>query len=84
MKRIQVQLTEDQERRLRRRATTSGKSIAGAIREAVDRYVGEDDREARIQRALTAMNRFRSRDHATDVSVNHDKYLAEIYGRRKK
>ena len=40
-----------------------------------------DDREARIQRALAAMNRFRSRDRATDVSEKHDRYLAKIYGR---
>jgi len=40
-----------------------------------------DDREARIQRALAAMSRFRSRDRATDVSEKHDHYLAEIYGR---
>jgi len=71
----------EQERRLRRKATASGDSIAGVVRHAVDRYVSDDDREARIQRALAAMNRFRSRDRATDVSEKHDHYLAEIYGR---
>jgi predicted DNA-binding protein len=80
MKRIQVQLTEEQERRLRKRASASGTSIARAIREAVDRYVSEDDREARIQRALAVMSRFRDRDEADDLGANHDRYLAEIYG----
>jgi hypothetical protein len=79
MKRIQVQLTDAQERRLRKRASASGKSIAGTIRDAVDKYVDEDDREARIRRALGAMSGFRDRRGATDVGVNHDRYLTEVY-----
>ena len=58
MKRIQVQLTEEQEKRLRRRANSSGRSLASVIRDAIDRYVLEDDREARIHRALAAMGRY--------------------------
>lgn len=79
MKRIQVQITEEQEKALRRKARASGRSIAGIIRDAVDRYVARDERECRIQRALAAMARFRDSGGATDVSVNHDRYLAEIY-----
>ena len=79
MKRLQVQLTEAQERSLRRRASADGHSIARVVREAVDRYVVDDDREARIQRALAVMGRHRSTDHAKDVSQAHDRYLADIY-----
>jgi len=79
MRRIQVQLTEEQERRLRRKANSSGRSLARVIRDAVDRYVVEDDREARIQRALAAMGRYSDRAGATDMSVNHDRYLADAY-----
>ena len=63
MERIQIQVTEKQKPALRRKATASGKSIAGVIRDAVDRYVAEDDREARIERVLTALRRgFRDRE----------------------
>ena len=80
MERIQIQVTEKQKTALRRKATASGKSIAGVIRDAVDRYVAEDDREARIERVLTAMRRgFRDREGATDLGVNHDRYLVDVF-----
>ena len=54
MERIQIQVTEEQKTALQRKAAASGKSIAGVIRDAVDRYVAADDRESRIERVLTA------------------------------
>jgi len=79
MKRIQVQLTEEQEKRLRRRANSSGRSLASVIRDAIDRYVLEDDREARIHRALAAMGRYSDPAGGTDSGTNHDRYLADAY-----
>ena len=73
-----MQVTEKQKIALRRKAAASGKSIAGVIRDAVNRYVVEDDRESRIERVVTAMRRgFRDREGATDVGVNHDRYLVD-------
>ena len=70
MERIQIQVTEEQKTALQRKAAASGKSIAGVIRDAVDRYVAADDRESRIERVLTALRRgFRDREGATDVGV---------------
>jgi hypothetical protein len=78
MKRIQIQLTERQEKALRHRASVSDRSLSAVIRDAVDRYVAEDDREGRINRAIAAMRRgFRDRDGARDVAENHDLYLAD-------
>ncbi|TMG38286.1 MAG: ribbon-helix-helix protein, CopG family, partial [Chloroflexi bacterium] len=63
MERIQIQVTEEQKTALQRKAAASGKSIAGVIRDAVDRYVAADDRESRIERVLTALRRgFRDRE----------------------
>ncbi len=84
MKRIQIQLTEAQERAVRRRASTSGHSVASVIREAVERYVADDDRESRIRRAVAAMGRFKPAGGATDVSEEHDRYLADIYAAKKR
>jgi predicted DNA-binding protein len=83
MKRIQVQLTEAQERAVRRRASNAGHSVARVIREAVERYVADDERESRIQRAVAVMARFKPADGATDVSAEHDRYLAGIYAAKK-
>lgn len=79
MIRTQVQLTETQAEKLRRIAAARGVSMAAVIREAVDRLPDRDDRGERWARALAAVGKGHDRDGATDVSVHHDEYLAEIY-----
>jgi hypothetical protein len=53
--------------------------MATVIREAVDELLDGDDYQARVRRALAAVGKFRDREGATDLGVNHDKYLAEAY-----
>lgn len=80
MTRMQVQLTEEQVQTLRRLSAETGRSIADLIREGVDRYVRAEkrgDRKEQIERALRAIGRFSS-GH-TDVSADHDRYLAEAF-----
>ncbi|HUP48047.1 MAG TPA: ribbon-helix-helix protein, CopG family [Thermoanaerobaculia bacterium] len=80
MRRMQIQLTEDQLARLRDLAAAHGRSMADVIRESVDRYVRSErpvDREELQRRALAAIGKFRS--NRSDVSENHDRYLAEAY-----
>ena len=80
MIRTQVQLTESQMKALRQASAETGKSVAELIRQGVDRYLAgrnEPSREERIRRAIRAAGRFSS--GASDVSVNHDKYLAKAY-----
>ena len=79
MHRIQIQLTDAQERALREMARLRGQSISALIREGVDRLIAPVDaaRAAaleRMERALGAGN-----SGLSDVSRNHDKYLAEAY-----
>jgi Arc/MetJ-type ribon-helix-helix transcriptional regulator len=75
MVRTQIQLREDQVRRLKRRAAQRGVSMAELIREAVDRSLASDDLEARWQRALSVAGKFRS--GRSDISENHDEYFVE-------
>jgi Arc/MetJ-type ribon-helix-helix transcriptional regulator len=75
MVRTQVQLSEEQAESLRRLAAERRKSIAAVIREAVDLLLGEDDRKARIERALAVGGRYSS--GTGDVSEKHDEYFAE-------
>lgn len=75
-----MQLTESQMKALREASAATGKSVAELIRQGVDRFLAarfEPTREERIERAIRAAGRFSS--GLTDVSANHDKYLAEAF-----
>ncbi len=79
MVRTQIQLTEEQARALKAAATRQGVSMAELIRQGVDRILEEQERAEKWRRASALLGRYTDRDGATDVSVNHDKYLDEIY-----
>jgi hypothetical protein len=80
--RTQIQLTEDQSRRLHQEARRSGKSVAEVIRRSVDEYLeqaserslGLPTREA----AMKVAGLFHSGNN--DVAARHDDYLDEAYG----
>ncbi len=87
--RTMVQLTEEQLTALREMAKARNTSVAKLVRESVAQYIviveKASDREEKRRRALEFIEMmkkepFHDKDGATDVSVNHDKYLAEIYG----
>jgi hypothetical protein len=81
MVRTQVQLTEEQSRALKLISARQGRSVAELIRQSVDNLVrsqGLVEAKERRRRAIAAAGRFRSGQ--TDLSVEHDRYLAEIYG----
>jgi len=80
MVRTQIQLTERQSRRLRALAKRQGVSMAELIRRAVDQATNAslmtDEQEARA-RALEVVGKYV--DTASDVSEEHDRYLAEAF-----
>jgi metal-responsive CopG/Arc/MetJ family transcriptional regulator len=91
MIRTVIQLTEEQMKALKELAKARHVSVAKLIRESVATYVAkapkEQTMEEKRRRALSAIKyieehpeEFRDIEGKTDVSVNHDKYLAEIYG----
>ena len=81
MFRTQIQLTDQQARRLRAQARDRGVSLAEVIRRYVDKGLSEEtDRAALYERAAKAVGRFSDRDGARDVSTNHDKYLDDVFG----
>jgi len=80
MIRTQVQLTEQQASSLRRIAAETGRSVADLVREGVDLYLDATKgppREELVRRALSAIGKYSS--GLKDVSVNHDRYLAEDF-----
>lgn len=83
MVRTQIQLTEEQVSALRTMSAARRVSIAQLIRASVDSFVRREaasSREAIVARAKSAAGRFAS--GASDVSSNHDKYLAEAFRKR--
>ena len=85
MQHTQVELTDEQLRRLRELAEKRGRTVADVIRESVDTYIARaerDDEELRA-RAIAIGGKFRS--GLGDVAENHDEYLAQaIEGKWKR
>ena len=81
MVRTQIQLTEQQARRLRLRARERGLSLAEVIRRYVEKGLSEEapNRGALYERAASVVGRFRDRRGARDVSSRHDRYLDEAF-----
>jgi hypothetical protein len=82
MIRTQIQLSERQAEALKELAARQNVSVAEIIRQAVDerlRAASGIDLRQRKQRALAVAGRFHS-GHS-DLSVEHDRHLAEAYGR---
>jgi hypothetical protein len=81
MIRTQIQLTEEQTRRLRDEARLSGQSMAELIRQSVDRYLEHlgSTVAGRVSRssALEVAGRFHS--GRSDVAIKHDDHLDEAY-----
>ena len=78
MVRTQVQLTEQQMSQLQQLAAKRKVSMAEPIRQGVDRILQEaalPDRAPQVERALAAMERFRS--GSSDISTRHDDYFVE-------
>jgi Ribbon-helix-helix protein, copG family len=79
--RTQIQLTDQQARRLRAQARDRGLSLAEVIRRCVDKGLAEEmpDRAALYEDALRLVGRFQDRLGARDVSQKHDDYLDESF-----
>jgi len=80
MVRIQIRLTEEQAKTLKKLASTRHLSVAELIRQAVDSIIQSNaviDIEERRKRAINAVGKFRSGKR--DISKEHDKYLEEAF-----
>ena len=80
--RTQIQLTEQQARRLRAQAREEGVSLAAIIRRCVEKGLSEEEAPARkvlYERAARLVGRFTDRGGARDVSGKHDRYLDEPF-----
>jgi hypothetical protein len=85
MLRTQIQLPEDQLRRLRRWARQRGISLAEAVRRCVTEQLAQEGssptREEHVQAALAVCGRYADRSGPSRAAVEHDRHLADAYGR---
>ena len=88
MKRVMVQLTEEQLQALKELAKTRKTSVAKLVRESVTQYMEVTDknaeREEKRRRALKFLDyidahpeEFRDIEGKSDVSINHDEYFVQ-------
>ena len=95
MVRTMIQLTEEQMKALKELAKARKTSVAKLVRESVAQYIATSPTEPsyaeKRKRALQFVKDIKEGkikvydiEGKTDVSVNHDKYLTEIYGTWKK
>lgn len=81
MIRTQIQLTEEQARKLRLLAAEQGKSVAELIRSSIDQQTSNSgliNIDERRRRALTLAGKYRS--GKSDISLGHDRYLGQDFG----
>jgi len=85
MMRTQIQLDSTQHERLRKIAHRRGLSLAALIRRWVDEKLAEGDaapsRDSQVRDALSVLGKYSDPDGAGDVATEHDRYLAEAFGR---
>ncbi len=85
MMRTQIQLSEEQHRRLKSIAHRRGMSLAAVIRRWVDEKLEEcgdgGDRDEKVRAALAACGRHEDPEGMDDVAANHDHHLADALAR---
>jgi hypothetical protein len=85
MVRTQIQLPEEQHRRLRRWARQRGVSLAEAVRRCVaDRLAREQEAPSRaelVRAALGVCGTYGDPSGSSRVAVDHDRHLAAAYRR---
>ena len=81
MVRTQIQLTEQQLRRLRAKAREHGISLAEVIRQCVDFALADEinDRAELYERASQIIGRFPDKRGATNLAQEHDSYLEKAF-----
>ena len=80
MIRTQIQLTEEQHQALKELAVSQKVSMARLIRESVAQYLSTSETKEmdELRRyAISIAGKYHS--GKTDISINHDNYLAEAY-----
>ena len=79
MIRTQIQLTEEQAKKLRELSASGRDFVAALIRKAVDQFIvaGNPPRPALYRQAEPVVGKYKS--DSGDISIHHDRYLEEVF-----
>ena len=79
MERTQIQLTEEQLKKLKELSLNRNESMASLIRKAIDQFLlsGKHDISALYRKAESVVGKFEA--SKSDISVEHDRYLSEDF-----
>jgi hypothetical protein len=83
--RTQIQLPEEQHRRLRRWAGRLGVSLSEAVRRCLAERLAQEEAtssgEERVRAALSVCGKYADPKGPSRVAADHDRHLAEAYRR---
>ena len=82
MRRVQIQLPEDQFDRLEARAEAAGESISAAVRRALAKDDKADEWARKTEAARVAIRNANYSSGLTDFSENHDEYFVQAIEER--
>ena len=80
MIRTQIELEPLQYERLKALAARRSTSVAQLVREGVDHVLTVEHSDAAWERLLSVSGTGREEGGVTDVSAQHDRYLADLFG----
>jgi hypothetical protein len=78
MRRVQLQVTDEQATHLDRRSAATGQTVATVILELIDAQRTADEQQRRIDVALAALEKPAFHSGLTDLSENHDEYIGQL------
>lgn len=82
MRRVQVQVTDEQAAHLERRGTATGTTVATVIRQAIDAQLAADEKQRRIDVARAALKKPAFHSDVPDLVENHDEYFVQAIEER--
>jgi hypothetical protein len=77
MRRVQIDLDDEQAAALDRRSAATGESVPTLLLDLVDRLATQDARVRRIDIALAALESMSFPSGLRDLSENHDEYIGQ-------
>lgn len=79
MERTQIQITEEQLKKLKELSLNRNESMASLIRKAIDQFLlaGNYDISALYRKAESVVGKYKT--SKPDISVDHDRYLSEDF-----
>ena len=82
MRRVQLQVTDEQATHLDRRSEATGKTVASVVLDLIDAQRAADEQQRRIDIALAALEKPAFHSGLTDFSENHDEYFVQAIEER--